>query len=148
MRRSRPPPLLAIGNGPSWLYGENAYIALQTRLPTATDTFLDLAASDYLGSFPRRLNEPDAAYSLRIRREIIRPRNTRAAIIQVLQDLTGNTPTVFRPSNAADTGGWGSGGIALGEFYQGIVNPWAVTTAIAPPYTGSTVYQHAAVLSG
>lgn len=79
---------------------------LQTRIASATGFWLDGASADYLTAFPRRLNEPDASYSLRIRREIIRPRNTRAAIVRVLQDLTGNTPTVFRPSNVLDTGGW------------------------------------------
>jgi hypothetical protein len=96
------------------LLQQTTYLKLQTRLSTATDGFLDLAASDFLTNFPRRLNEPDPAYAARIQREIIRPRNTRAAIVQVLQDLTGNTPTVFRPSYALDTGGLGTGSFALG----------------------------------
>jgi hypothetical protein len=106
------------GLGSAWadLYSTLDYVQLQTRIATATDVWLDGAAADYLASFPRRLNEPDAAYSLRIRKEIIRPRNTRAAIVQVLQDLTGNTPTVFRPSNVADTGAWG---VAMGYGVAG-----------------------------
>jgi hypothetical protein len=83
------------------------YASAQSRIATSTDAFLDLASTDYLNNFPRRSNEPDPAYSYRIRREIVRPRNTRAAIIEALQDLTGNTPTVFRPSNPTDTGGYG-----------------------------------------
>lgn len=88
------------------LYQQVVYAKAQTRIATSTDGFLDLTAADYLGIFPRRLNETDPSYALRIQREILRPRNTRAAIVQVLEDLTGNTPTVFRPTNAADTGGW------------------------------------------
>ncbi len=104
------------GFGSAWssLYSTLAYVKLQTRIATATDVWLDGAAVDFLASFPRRQNETDADYSLRIRREILRHRNTRAAIIQVLQDLTGNTPAVFRPSNAADTGGYGTGAMGYG----------------------------------
>lgn len=106
--------LHGLGSSGASIFDQIAYTRLQTRLATATDDLLDLAASDFLVNFPRRLNEADADYSLRIRREIMRPRNTRAAIVQVLRDLTGNTPTVFRPSNAADTGGYGLGSMGYG----------------------------------
>jgi hypothetical protein len=39
--------------------------------------------------------------------ELRRPRATRAAVIQALQDLTGRAPTVFEPARPADTGAWG-----------------------------------------
>jgi hypothetical protein len=113
------PVLTAIleGFAATWsaLYALLTYVQAQDRIGTATGGWLDGKAMDFLGpAFIRRLNESDAAFSLRVRKEILRPRNTRAAIIQVLQDLTGNTPTVFRPTNASDTGGYGRGGIGYG----------------------------------
>lgn len=104
------------GMGTIWaaLYNQLAFVRAQARIATSTGIWLDMAATDFLGRFPRRLNEPDASYSLRIRREIVRPRNTRSAIIQVLQDLTGNTPTAFRPTYSADTGGIGTYSMGIG----------------------------------
>ena len=99
--------LQGLGSGFADIWGLLAFTRLQTRLTTATEAFLDLASTDFLPNFLRRANEPDAAFSLRLRREIVRPRNTRAAIIKALKDLTGNTPTVVRPSNPADCGGVG-----------------------------------------
>ncbi len=91
------------------VYAQAAYAGQQSRIGTATDAFLDLAAADWLGAFPRRLNELDAAYAARIQREIVRPRNTRAAVVRVVRDLTGTTPTVVNPASTADCGGWNTG---------------------------------------
>jgi hypothetical protein len=131
-------PILAAvlsGLGVAWadLYSTLGYVELQTRITTSTDVWLDGAAIDFLTSFPRRLNEPDLAYAARIQREIIRPRNTRAAIIEVLQDLSGNTPTVFRPSNVADTGGWGTGAMGYGVAgaYGSLALPFQAFVTIA-----------------
>lgn len=104
-------------------YGQMAYALLQSRIQTATDAFLDLAASSWLGVFPRRLNEPDVDFSKRVLAEIIRPRNTRAAITRVLHDLTGNLPTVFRPSYVADTGAYGF------NMAYGVAGAWGSYTA-------------------
>lgn len=103
------------------LYAKLAFVRLQTRLATATGGFLDAISRDYLGAtLPRRLSEPDVAYRVRIRKELLRERNTRAALVSVLTDLTGRAPIVFEPSRPADTGayaaaagygaagGWGS----------------------------------------
>ena len=103
----------------SWLYGALAYTRLQTRLATATDTFLDKISLDFLGHrLPRRAGEPDAAFRPRITRELLRERGTRAAVIAVLTDLTGRAPLVFEPARPADTGAW------CGPLGYGIAGGW------------------------
>ena len=93
----------------AYLYAKLAFVRLQTRLATATDGFLDAISRDYLGAMlPRRLSEPDAAYRVRIRKELLRDRNTRNAVVSVLTDLTGRVPVVFEPSRPADTGAYGT----------------------------------------
>lgn len=84
-------------------------VGAQKRIATAGGIFLDIAAQDYFGAaLVRRVAEVDAAYSLRIRQNLVRPRATRAGIIHALLDLTGRTPVVFEPRNPADTGGYNS----------------------------------------
>ena len=41
---------------------------------------------------------------------MLRERGTRAAVISVLQDLTGRAPVVFEPMRPADTSAWGIAG--------------------------------------
>ncbi len=100
--------LTGLANAWSWLHGALTYTIAQTRIATATDSFLDQIAGDFFGTRLLRLpTEPDSAYRTRIRRELLRERGTRQALVQVLQDLTGRTPVVFEPSRPADTGAWG-----------------------------------------
>jgi hypothetical protein len=105
------------GFGSAWatLYGILSYAKLQTRIATATDTWLDMISFDFLGrSFWRRKAEPDQSFSARLRKEIFRPRGTRGALALKLTDLTGRAPVIFEPANASDTGGWGSLGMTQG----------------------------------
>ena len=103
----------------SWLYAALAYTRLQTRIATATDSFLDAIATDFFGlRFPRRPAEPDIAFRPRIQRELLRPRDTRAAVIAVLTDLTGRPPQVFEPTRPADTGAW------CGRLGYGVAGGW------------------------
>ncbi len=89
------------------LYALLANVRLQTRLATASGMFLDIAASDYFGiSLPRRVAEADAAYSARIRGNLLMPRGTRAGLVDALVTVTGRTPIIFEPLNAKDTGGY------------------------------------------
>ncbi len=84
---------------------------LQIRLATCTDDFLDALCADFLGTrIYRADNERDAAFRVRIRREILRPRATRAAMVAALQDLTGQLPLIVEPGNTSDTGGYDLGG--------------------------------------
>lgn len=91
------------------IWSQLSYAALQTRIATLTDGWVDLAAYDFFGLFlPRRMDEADATYSARIRREVLRQRNTRAAVARVLVDLTGIAPVIFEPARPADTGVYGT----------------------------------------
>lgn len=97
-------------------YGQIAYTVLQTRVATLTDGWVDVASQDYLGPgvLPRRINESDAAFSLRIRLAVFAPKLTRTAIIQAVQNLTGRAPKVFNPARPSDTGGYGFLGMTEG----------------------------------
>jgi len=107
------PIMDAVLSGPSSsfsiIYSLIKYATNQTRLKTATDGWLDLAARDFFAlGFRRRTNEPDAAYQARILAEIIRPRVTRAAVSKAVQDLTGIAPIIFEPARVFDTGAFGT----------------------------------------
>ncbi len=79
----------------------------QSRIATASGIFLDIAAVDYLGNtLQRRAGEADAAYSARIRGNLLNSRATREGLVRILTNLTGRKPIVFEPLNAADTGGY------------------------------------------
>ena len=94
-----------------WL--QIVYTRLQTRLQTTTDGWVDLASQDFFGiRLPRRQFEPDATFSQRIRNEVIRLRNTRAALIKAAQDVTGRPAAAFEPFNPYDTGGWDTPALA------------------------------------
>lgn len=99
----------------SWLFGLGQYLQLQTRISTATDVFLDIIATDYFGTrIKRRPGQSDSSFRSKILLELVRPRVTRAAVIQALTDLTGRTPVVFEPRWATDTGGIGFLGMTVG----------------------------------
>ncbi len=107
--------LAGLSSSWEWLYGLLSYAARQTRIATATDVFLDMIALDYFGTgLPRRTNEADVGYRVRIGKEMLRPRNTRAALTAALVNLTGRVPTIFEPERATDTGGYGTPGMTAG----------------------------------
>lgn len=81
---------------------------LQQRLLTASGTWLDRWASDFLGqSLVRRRDEDDSLFRSRVRLEILRHRGTRSAVKSLLVDVTGRTPIIFEPRRPADTGSYG-----------------------------------------
>jgi hypothetical protein len=99
--------LTGLASAWSGLYALLGYVQAQSRIATATGIFLDLASADYLGdALPRRAAEVDAVYSQRIRDNLLKPRATRAGLVQTLTNLTGRVPVVFEPLNATDTGGY------------------------------------------
>lgn len=116
------------GLGATWaaIYDQIAFAGSQTRIATATGAFLDLSALDYLGgSILRNPGEDDQDFSTRIRREIIRPRATRAALVQVLTDLSGRASRVFEPARPTDTGGYGTLGMTQGTgLGYGLAGGW------------------------
>lgn len=100
---------LLTGLASAWtaLYDLLSLTRRQTRLATATGSFLDAIAQDFLGrTLPRRTTEPDTSYRRRITLELVRERDTRSAVIAALTDLTGRVPIVFEPARPADTGAW------------------------------------------
>lgn len=122
-------------------FGQITYATLQTRLVTATADWLDARLFDFLGSrVLRRLNEPDATWSLRGRKEIIRPRVTRAAVIEAITDL-GATATVIEPWNTGDCGGWDTPALAWDTAgCWGDTNlPFQMFIQIGRPSTAGTV---------
>jgi hypothetical protein len=85
------------------------YVTMQTRIGTAFDSWLDLIARDYFGHrIYRRPQETDGSFRQRIHIELLRDRCTRAAIYDVLLELTGRSPIIFEPTNPQDTGSYGS----------------------------------------
>src|SRR5579859_916172 len=92
------------------IYSMIAYVALQVRIATATDGYLDLIAGDFFGNrLPRIAGELDPLYSARIRREIMRERVTREAIDRIIYDTTGNHPVIIELNRVSDIGGWRQG---------------------------------------
>lgn len=102
--------LAGLAEGWAWLHGMLATVRAQARIATATGTALDMAAADFFGPrLTRRRVQGDAAFRAAIRRELLRERATRPALIAALRDLTGRAPAVFEPRRPGDTGGWGAG---------------------------------------
>ncbi len=109
--------LTGLAAAASWLYTMIGYVKLQTRIGSATDSFLDLISTDFFGTaLPRRINEGDDGFRARILAEIQRPRATRPGLSQSLVELTGRAPLIFEPARPADTGGYN---IALGYNVAG-----------------------------
>lgn len=105
-----------LSDSAAWNYSLIGYARLQTRIRTATGPWLDIISFDFLGSIlPRRSSEADPAFSQRIIKEILRERNTRRGILQMLLDLTGNAGTVLEPWSPQDWGGYGLGMNGYGQ---------------------------------
>ena len=94
----------------AWLFGLLQQMKSQTRIRTASGSWLDLVALDFFGNRLRRMEgESDAALRSRIQIEMQRVRATREALIDRLTDLTGVGPKILEPARPADVGGWGVG---------------------------------------
>ena len=99
----------------SSLYALLADVRLQSRIATATGSFLDGASADFFAArLPRRTAEPDGAFRVRIMRALAREHATRAALASMLRDLTGRTPTIFEPARIADTGAYATPAMGYG----------------------------------
>lgn len=122
-------------NALAFVYSMLTYARLQTRIATVSDGFLDMAAYDFFGlAFQRNTNESDAAFRVRLRAEVLRPRATRAALVKALVDLTGNTPIIFEPSRPADTGAYGVlGGYGVAGRYGSMLMPYQCLVTVVRP---------------
>lgn len=91
------------------LYEAAQYAARQTRIATASDTWLDMIAGDFFGRRMRRSQgQSDETYRTAIQSEILRERATRSGVARVILDLTGRSPTLFEPGHCGDTGAYGA----------------------------------------
>jgi hypothetical protein len=123
----------------TWSYGLVAYAKKQTRVAWATDIWLDIISKDYFRyTLPRRVNEHDDAFRLRIQKELIRERVTRKGMIDALTDLTGNIPVIFEPWNTGDTGAWDEGHFAwdISGGWGDTILPAQSFVNVVPPGAG------------
>lgn len=102
--------LAALLNGlaAAWsaLYALLAVVRAQTRLATASDQFLDLAAVDFFASrFSRRPGESDASFKPRLFWAMGRERVTRSALQEIAQQA-GYSLTIFEAAQPGDTGAY------------------------------------------
>lgn len=112
--RGESPNFDATLQGPAWAlstnYAQITYAALQTRIKTATDGFLDIISLDFFGNdLPRLTNETDGAFRARILGNLFLKGPSRVDMAAVLTLITGRAPTIFEPSNTTDSGGWDGG---------------------------------------
>jgi len=128
-----------LSDGAAWCYQLISYARLQSRIATVTGVFLDLIGWDFFGGrFVRRSGETDSSWRPRILKEIVRPRQTRAAISTMVSDLTGTTPKIIELWNPQDCGGYGvaiMGGYGTGPGCYGSLqypNQFLVTVHQAP----------------
>ncbi len=91
----------------SQCYAVIQQIRRQVRIHLADGYCLDTLARDYLGlQIARRVRESDSSFRIRIMRDLVRSRATRASLTEILRDTTGRPATVFEPANPKDTGGY------------------------------------------
>lgn len=134
------PVLDAILAGVGWMWSQTfsviQYVRLQSRVSTATDVFLDVAARDYTGTrLERRQNENDASFRQRLLAYLPPGGATRDAMIARLSAITGNVPTVFEPTQPMDTGAYGYGGLGYGVAggYGSLALPFQAFVTVQRP---------------
>lgn len=99
----------------SWCHTLYLYARRQTRIATASDGWLDMAAFDFLGNRVKRVGGvPDDVFRQQIMMSLFREQGTRQAIVTILEEITGNTPEVFEPQCPGDTGVYGGPGLGYG----------------------------------
>lgn len=99
---------LLTGLGAAWssLYGLLQFAILQSRMATATQDFLDMAACDFFGAtIVRRTGETDDVFRARLRRAMQRLRATRSSLADAASEA-GFTVSIFEPARPADTGAY------------------------------------------
>jgi hypothetical protein len=131
----------------AFIYSLFGYVREQTRIATATDGFLDLIAGDFFGAnLPRNAGELDGSYRPRIQASLFLEKGTRADVIRVVTQLTGNAPLIVEPSRPADCGGYG---IAMGYSTAGRlgsrVHPYQAFLTVARGTSASDAGLYAAI---
>lgn len=137
--------LNGLGSAWAWFYGGVAYVGFQLRIGTASESWLDLIASDLFGRWiRRRRRETDDHLRSRILAELLRERGTRAGLRRALLDLTGREPVIFEPALPSDTGAYGTHRESQGGLAYGVAGGWGslslpfqcLVTAYRPHGTG------------
>ncbi|MEA9994524.1 hypothetical protein QN383_08730 [Pseudomonas sp. AA4] len=132
--------LWAYAQSASWAYTLYLYAQAQTRIKTASDSWLDLIALDFFGNnLVRYSAQSDQSYLNRILINIFRERTTRHGMEQVLLDLTGRKALIIEPAKPNDVGCLGAS-MWLGVSGQlgSVVFPYqAFVTAYRPIGTGA-----------
>lgn len=131
----------------AFAYSLYAYAKLQTRILTASDTWLDLIAWDFFGgTVTRAAAQSDASFRATILANMFRAKATRQAISAILTQLTGAAPTIVESWRPADTGAYGSlttpsfGPMGYGSAgaYGNVSLPCQVFITTAPGLAGIT----------
>lgn len=139
------PPILdallsGLAAGWAFIYSLYLYAQLQTRIKTATEGWLDLIAGDFFGTrIARKPNQSDVSFRSLIIANLFRERATRAALIQVLTDLTGRAPIVIEPQQPGDCGAYGvpTSGYGVAGYYGSLLLPsQAFLIAFRPASSG------------
>jgi hypothetical protein len=134
----------------SWLSGCTAglvyiydllfFVWLQGRRQSASGAFLDLMGWDFFGGrFRRRKHEDDNSWRGRILAEILRPRSTRPAILQHVEDVTGRPATMYEFTNPFDMGSYRGPYIGYGvagKYGSILAHTQALLDARRPATTG------------
>lgn len=143
------PVLDSVLSGPAsgwaWLHDLTQFARMQLHVRTATGSWLDAIAVDFLGNrVKRRLREQDEHLRDRVLREILRDRTTRAALARTLVDMTGRDPVIFEPAHCGDTGAYGrsGGGLAYGLAggWGSLDHPFQVFVTALRPGLESAAY--------
>jgi hypothetical protein len=93
----------------AWLYNLIGYMVSQTRLSTASDSWLDMISVDFFGqAITRKSNESDSSFRERIQAALLREAATRSAVSAGIEGLLGTQPFIFEPANCMDTGSYGT----------------------------------------
>ena len=109
---------LVAGLATAWssIYALLAFVRAQSRLATASGTFIDVIAGDFFGARLQRRNlEQDNRYRDRIGAALVRDHATRVAIAKTVTELTGLVPDIFEPARPADTGAYAGPALAYGQ---------------------------------
>jgi hypothetical protein len=129
-----------LSDSAAWCYSWITFARQQSRIATSSGIFLDIIGWDFFGGrFVRRNGESDSSWRPRILQEILRPRQTRAAIVLMLQQLTGRTPVIYEAWNTGDMGSYGTGtmGYGMGDGLGSLLFPNQIfLTAYRTPNQG------------
>ncbi|MDI9222507.1 hypothetical protein QMZ30_16490 [Pantoea sp. EA-12] len=132
--------LVAAARTLAWCHTLYRYAQKQTRISTATEGWLDMAAYDFFGdALQRPVGMTDDAFRKQTLNHLFRECGTRQAIISVLIEMTGNTPVLFEPQRPEDTVSYGGPALGYGKAggYGSLLIPYqAFVVAYRPRGSG------------